>query len=61
MGVQRMRLADCLTSAGMRFDIEPYVRFEGQAGEQATMVFHYPSGNATEMKALTGLDQRFAK
>lgn len=55
------RLAERLVAAGTRFEIEPYVRFKGQAGEQATMFFRDPSGNAIEMKALADLDQLFAK
>ncbi|MEQ6915962.1 VOC family protein [Halomonas aquatica] len=44
-------LVDRLTSAGVRFDIEPYIRFQGEPGEQATMFFRDPSGNAIEFKA----------
>ena len=44
-------LADRLTTAGTRFVIEPYVRFAGEPGEQATMFFLDPSGNALEFKA----------
>jgi uncharacterized protein len=44
-----------------RFDIEPYVRFKGEPGEQATMFFRDPSGNAIEMKAFKSLEQLFAK
>ena len=54
-------LADRLTAAGARFDIEPSVRFKGEAGEQATMFFRDPSGNAFEMKAFNSLDRLFAK
>lgn len=54
-------LADRLKAAGVRFVIEPYVRFRGQAGEQATMFFHDPSGNAIEMKAFADLSQLFAR
>ena len=54
------RLADRLKSAGVRFEIEPHIRFEGQPGEQATMFFRDPSGNAIEMKAFASLDQLFA-
>ncbi|MEC9348010.1 MAG: VOC family protein [Pseudomonadota bacterium] len=54
-------LADRLVAAGMHFDIEPYIRFKGQPGEQATMFFRDPSGNAVEMKAFENLDQLFAK
>jgi extradiol dioxygenase family protein len=44
-------LAERLKAAGIQFVIEPYVRFEGQPGEQATMFFLDPSGNALEFKA----------
>ena len=54
-------LADRLRAAGVRFGIEPYVRFKGQAGEQATMFFHDPSGNALEFKAFGDLNQLFAR
>lgn len=54
-------LADRLVAAGTRFEIEPYVRFKGQPGEQATMFFRDPSGNAIEMKAFEDLGQLFAK
>ena len=54
-------LADRLTAAGTKFAIEPYIRFKGQVGEQATMFFRDPSGNAIEMKAFRNLDQLFAK
>ena len=54
------RLAERLRAAGTRFVIEPHVRFEGQPGEQATMFFRDPSGNAIEMKAFADLGQLFA-
>jgi extradiol dioxygenase family protein len=54
-------LADRLTAAGTDFVIEPHVRFPGQSGEQATMFFRDPSGNAIEMKAFANLGQLFAK
>jgi extradiol dioxygenase family protein len=54
-------LADRLTAAGTEFVIEPHIRFEGQPGEQATMFFRDPSGNAIEMKAFANLGQLFAK
>ena len=54
-------LADRLIAAGTKFDIEPYVRFKGEPGEQATMFFRDPSGNAIEMKAFEDLGQLFAK
>jgi len=44
-------LAKRLKAAGVRFVIEPHVRFQGQPGEQATLFFHDPSGNALEFKA----------
>lgn len=54
-------LAERLKAAGTQFLIEPYVRFRGQPGEQATMFFRDPSGNAIEMKAFADLGQLFAK
>jgi extradiol dioxygenase family protein len=54
-------LADRLVAAGTRFDIAPYVRFRGEPGEQATMFFRDPSGNAIEMKAFADLGQLFAR
>jgi extradiol dioxygenase family protein len=54
-------LADRLKAAGTKFVIEPYIRFQGQVGEQATMFFRDPSGNAIEMKAFRDLGQLFAK
>ena len=53
-------LAARLVEAGVAFEIEPYIRFEGQPGEQATMFFKDPSGNAIEMKAFADLGQLFA-
>ena len=53
-------LAERLRSAGMDFVIEPYLRFEGQVGEQATMFFRDPSGNALEVKAFADLGDMFA-
>ena len=43
------------------FIIEPYVRFAGESGEQATMFLSDPSGNAIELKAFANLDQLFEK
>ncbi len=54
-------LADRLRAAGTRFVIEPYVRFKGQVGEQATMFFMDPCGNALEFKAFADRSQLFAK
>jgi extradiol dioxygenase family protein len=41
--------------------IEPHIRFPGQAGEQATMFFLDPAGNALEMKAFADMSSLFAK
>jgi uncharacterized protein len=54
-------LAEKLLKAGTRFIIEPHVRFKGQIGEQATMFFLDPCGNALEFKAFNDLSQVFAK
>lgn len=54
-------LADRLRDAGIDFVIEPHIRFPGQPGEQATMFFLDPSGNALEFKAFADLTQVFAK
>jgi extradiol dioxygenase family protein len=53
-------LADRLKAAGIRFGIEPHIRFKGQVGEQATMFFRDPSGNALEFKAFRDPGQLFA-
>lgn len=53
--------ADLLKSKGIAFIIEPYIRFEGLIGEQATMFFKDPSGNALEFKAFKDMGQLFAK
>jgi len=54
-------LADRLTRAGTRFLIEPHVRFKGAVGEQATMFFCDPAGNALEIKAFADMGQVFAR
>jgi uncharacterized protein len=55
-------LATRLRSAGVRFVIEPHVRFRGQSGEQATMFLHDPSGNALEFKSFRDIaGQLFAR
>ena len=54
-------LADKLVKAGTKFVIEPHVRFKGQVGEQATMFFLDPSGNALEFKAFEDPSKLFAK
>ena len=58
---QWQQLADKLKAAGTTFVIEPYIRFKGEPGEQATMFFMDPSGNAIEIKAFANLDSLFAK
>lgn len=54
-------LANRLKDFGTEFVIEPYVRFKGETGEQATMFFLDPCGNALEFKAFKDMDQLFAK
>lgn len=54
-------LADKLKAARVNFIIEPYVRFKGEVGEQATMFFLDPSGNAIEFKSFQDMSQVFAK
>jgi hypothetical protein len=54
-------LADRLTAAGTRFVIEPHIRFKGEVGEQATMFFLDPAGNALEFKAFADIGQLFAR
>lgn len=54
-------LRDKLTHAGLEFVVEPHIRFKGQNGEQATMFFYDPSGNAIEFKAFADLNQLFAR
>ncbi len=53
-------LADRLLAANMEFVIVPYIRFKGEVGEQATMFFLDPSGNALEFKAFADMGQLFA-
>lgn len=52
--------AERLRAAGTTFVIEPYVRFQGQTGEQWTMFFLDPAGNALEFKAFADDSQVFA-
>ena len=54
-------LAERLQATGVAFVIEPHIRFKGQVGEQATMFFLDPSGNALEFKAFKDRSQLFAK
>ncbi len=53
-------LADRLDAAGVRFVIEPHTRFAGEVGEQSTMFFLDPAGNALEFKAFADDSQVFA-
>ena len=54
-------LAERLRNAGVKFIIEPHLRFEGAPGEQWTMFFKDPSGNNLEFKAMTKVENLFAK
>ena len=54
-------LAQRMKASGISFIIEPYIRFAGQTGEQATMFFLDPCGNALEFKAFMDIGQLFAK
>ncbi|KYG83477.1 VOC family protein [Roseivirga echinicomitans] len=56
-----MDLSERLKTWGIHFIIEPYIRFKGETGEQATMFFLDPDGNALEFKAFKEIDQLFAK
>lgn len=58
---QWQEAAERLTAAGVDFIIKPYIRFKGEPGEQATMFFTDPSGNAVEMKAFADINNLFAK
>lgn len=53
--------ADRLKQAGVSFELEPTIRFKGEVGEQATMFFFDPSGNALEFKAFADMSSVFAK
>jgi extradiol dioxygenase family protein len=53
-------LRDKLIAEGTDFVIEPYIRFKGETGEQATMFFLDPSGNALEFKSFKDMNQVFA-
>jgi uncharacterized protein len=58
---QWREFADRLRQAGVKFVIEPHIRFQGAAGEQATLFFLDPSGNALEFKAFADMNQVFAR
>jgi hypothetical protein len=55
------KLSEKLRAADTKFVIEPQIRFKGLVGEQATMFFLDPSGNALEFKAFKDIGQLFAK
>ncbi|HEA28977.1 MAG TPA: glyoxalase [Leeuwenhoekiella sp.] len=52
--------AENLKQKNIDFVIEPYIRFEGKVGEQATMFFYDPCGNALEFKSFKDMSQLFA-
>ena len=54
-------LAQRIQNAGVKFEIEPHLRFQGQPGEQYTMFFRDPSGNPLEFKAMTNPGNLYAK
>lgn len=54
-------LAERIRGTGVKFEIEPYIRFKGLPGEQATMFFYDPAGNALEFKSFRDFGQLFAK
>jgi extradiol dioxygenase family protein len=62
LGMDQWRaLAERLKAAGVKFVIDPYIRFKGQVGEQATMFLLDPAGNALEFKAFADMSTLFAK
>ncbi len=56
-----LALAERLQAAGLKFEIPPVIRFEGQPGEQRTMFFRDPSGNPIEVKGFADFDGVFAQ
>lgn len=58
---QFWKFADNLKAAAIEFIIPPYIRFEGEVGEQATLFFKDPCGNALEFKSFKDMSQLFAK
>jgi len=54
-------LKDDLIQKNIQFIIEPYIRFKGEVGEQATMFFLDPEGNALEFKAFKNINTLFSK
>ena len=55
------KLETRLREKSFKFEVEPHIRFKGQLGEQATMFFKDPSGNALEFKAFKDLESLFSK
>lgn len=55
------KLSDRLKGEGIEFAIDPHIRFEGKPGEQATMFFYDPAGNALEFKSFKDPKNLFAK
>ena len=55
------QFAKKLKESNVKFVIEPYIRFKGEIGEQATMFFLDPSGNSLEFKAFKDMSRLFAK
>lgn len=58
---QFWEFANTLKAAAIEFIIPPYIRFEGEVGEQATLFFKDPCGNALEFKSFKDMTQLFAK
>jgi len=56
-----IKLSERLQTQKIKFIIDPYIRFEGEVGEQATMFFLDPEGNALEFKAFKDISQLFEK
>ncbi len=56
-----LELKEDLKSKNMQFIIEPYIRFKGEVGEQATMFFLDPEGNSLEFKAFKNINTLFEK
>ena len=54
------KLSQRLQNLNIKFIIEPHIRFKGEIGEQATMFFLDPSGNALEFKSFKDPEQVFA-
>ncbi|UZO80514.1 VOC family protein [Aquimarina sp. ERC-38] len=55
------KLAERLTAKNVEFEIAPYVRFKGEVGEQGTLFFYDPCGNALEFKTFKDMSRIFAK